>query len=170
MKTKLFKHTILALASSLGCLFVNPPAANSQANSQSVSYFCQPYQEGYATFARTSVGVRPIIIWDNRQAICNTVSSRFQVARDNGNLRFLVREGERICGTDRYDGNCRSLLFVADTEDSAKEAWNRLINSRLILNDSASQIVYDGLSSNNREYFNLELYLEDYLDRFPTPS
>jgi len=81
------------------------------------------------------------------------VSRRFQVARDNGNLRFLVVDNTRVCGTNREGGECRAILFGTDVTENARVLWSRLRNSSIIDSRSITQ-------SEGREYFNLELYLE----------
>ncbi len=149
MKTKLFRYPILAMTLALSNLTINPPAANAQ----SINYSCQSYQGGFATVGRSSLGVRPIITWDSRQPVCNTVSGRFQVARENGNLRFIVREENRVCGTNMYGGECRNLLFATDNATNANDLWRRLLNDNTIDSRYITQ-------SAGREYFNLELYLE----------
>ena len=152
MRTKLFRNPILALTLSFGCLFTYSPSANSQ-SINSTNYSCQDSQMGFATIARSTLGTRPIINWGNRQPICNTVSDRFERARDNGNLRFLMREGTKICGTNVDDGECLSFLFSTDTAGNADGLWRRLMNNNTIDSRFITQ-------SPGREYFNLELYLE----------
>lgn len=154
LKLNLGLHLNLSKLSLLGFanLFFLPLLGIHPADAQSVSYICQPRQGSYATVANTSLGTRPIITWDDRQQICNTVSRRFQVAGDNGNLRFLMREENRICGTNSYDGECRSLLFSTDTIANAQGLL------RGIVNGSTSNGRYITQSA-GREYFNLELYL-----------
>jgi len=151
MNTKLFTYPILTLTFSLSCLLTNSPSVNSQSS----AYSCERYQGGFAIFGRSSLGDRPIIIWDNRQELCNTISKRFQVARDNGNLRFLLIDinNNNICGTDREGGECRNLLFSTDTAENARFLWGRLRNGNTI----ESRFITE---SEGREYFNLELYLE----------
>jgi len=149
MKTKLFRYPILALTLALSNLVINPPAANGQ----SINYSCQSYSNGFATMGRSTLGVRPIITWDSRQLICNTVSGRFQAAKDNGNLRFLMIEGNLVCGTNVDGGECRSLLFATDTATNANDLWRRLMGNSTI----SSRFITHSVE---REYFNLELYLE----------
>lgn len=150
MKTKLLKHSILSLSLSLGFLFTN----SQDANSQSINYSCGSYQQGYATFGIGSFGVSPIIFWNNnRQPVCNTVSARFQTARDNGNLRFVMREDNLVCGTNRHGGECLNLLFATDTVGNAQFLWERLRNNNAI----GGRFITE---SSGRDYFNLELYLE----------
>lgn len=151
MKTKLLRYPIVALTLALSNLAINPPAANAQ----SINYSCQSYQGEFATIARSTLGARPVVTWDNRQPICNTVSGRFQVARDNGNLRFLMREENRVCGTNRNGGECEALLFATDNAANANDLWRRLMNSETI----PSRFITQSLG---REYFNLERYLNEY--------
>lgn len=153
MKTKLFRNPILALTLSFGCLLAYSPSANSQLASNNINYSCQSYSGGFATMGRSTLGARPIVSWDNRQPICNTVSGRFQVARDNGNLRFLMKEENRVCGTNANGGECLSLLFAADNAINTNDLWRRLMGNSTI---SGRYITH----SPNAEYFNLELYLE----------
>lgn len=120
---------------------------------QSINYSCGSYQQGYATFSRGSLGVSPIIFWNNRQPVCNTVSARFQTARDNGNLRFVMREDNLVCGTNRHGGECLNLLFATDTVGNAQFLWERLRNNNAIEGRFITE-------SSGRDYFNLELYLE----------
>ncbi len=93
-----------------------------------ISYFCQPYQGGFATFGKYSGEPKVIIDLGNRQNLCKEVANRFQNARDNGNLRFLVREGNLICGTDRNGGECKNFLFAADTITNADEIFRKIMN------------------------------------------
>jgi hypothetical protein len=152
MKNKLFRYSILSLTFSLACLAINPPAATGQ----SISYICQPRLGSYATVANTSLGSRPIITWDDRQPICDIVSRRFQIAGDNGNLRFLVREENRICGTNIYDGECRSFLFSTDTPANAQGLLRGIVNG----NTNPGRYITQS-SDGSKEYFNLELYLQE---------
>ncbi len=152
MKAKLLKYSLLTLSLSLGFLLTNSQGANSQ-SIQSINYSCGSYQQGYATLGRGSLGVSPIIFWNNRQPVCNTVSARFQIARDNGNLRFVMRENNLICGTNRHGGECLNLLFATDTLGNAQVLWERLRNNNAIEGRFITE-------SSSRDYFNLELYLE----------
>jgi len=129
---------------------MNPSAANSQ----SAAFSCQSYQEGYATIARSSLGNRPIIIWDARQPFCETISRRFQAARDNGTLRFIVTEENRVCGTETNGGGCRTLLFATDTPMNAQSLWRRLINNDSISGRYITQ-------NNGIQYFDFESYINE---------
>jgi len=126
------------------------------------SYLCQSSTEGYTTIARSSQGYAPLINWENhRQGICNTVSNRFQTAKENENLRFLVRENDLICGTNIYGGRCRNLLFQADGDMTAEALWRQLTNnSGRLINGQPINGRYI-TQSDDREYFNLEQYLLD---------
>lgn len=160
IKLNLGLHLNLPKILSLGfanILFLPTIGINS-INAQSMpsgqfNYSCQSNQQNYVTIATSPVRIRPLIRWENRQDTCNTVSERFQRARDNGNLRFLVRENNTVCGTNIYDGECRNLLFTADTRDNAQ----RLLRSIIDGNPAHGRYITE---SNGREYFNLELYLE----------
>jgi hypothetical protein len=131
---------------------VNSTDAQSMPSGQ-FNYSCQSSQQSYVTIAASPVRIRPLINWERRQDTCNTVSERFQTARDNGNLRFLVRENNRVCGTNIYGGECRNLLFTADTGDNAQRLLRNIIDG----NSAPGRYITE---SNGREYFNLELYLE----------
>lgn len=154
-KFNLVQHLNLPRLCLLGLanLLLLPMVGIHSANAQSINYSCQSYSGGFATMARSTLGARPIITWDNRQLICNTVSARFQVAQDNVNLRFLMREQNLVCGTNVDGGECRSLLFATDTATNANDLWRRLMGNSTI----PSRFI---THSAEREYFNLELYLE----------
>jgi hypothetical protein len=118
------------------------------------NYSCQFSQQNYLTVATSPVRIRSVINWENQQEMCNTISERFQIARDNGNLAFLVRENNRVCGTNIYGGDCRNLLFAADTVGNAQIFLNRIFGGGVTV---PGRYITE---SNGREYFNLELYLE----------
>ncbi len=155
LKLNLGLHLNLSKLSLLGLanLFLLPVLGIHSANAQSINYSCQSSQGGFVTVARSELGSRTIITWDNRQPICDTVSGRFRVASSNGNLRFVVREEKRVCGTNAYGGECISLLFSTDTTERADDFWRRLTNNGSIDGRYITQ-------SAGREYFNLELYLQ----------
>ena len=154
MKTKLFRYPILALALALSNLAVNPPVANGQLASNGLNYSCESRSDGFATMGRSRLGSRAIVTWNNRQPICNTVTDRFIRARDNGNLRFLMREGTNICGTNVNGGECLSFLFSTNTAGTADGLWRKLVDNNTI----DSRYI---MQSAGRDYFNLELYLEE---------
>ena len=158
LKLNLCLHLNLSKLSLIGFanLIFLPLLGIHPADAQSVSYICQSRQGSYITAANTSIGVRPIITWDDRQQICNTVSRRFQVAGDNGNLRFLMREENRVCGTNSYGGECRSLLFAADTPGNAQA----LIRAIGIGNPTPGGYITQS-GDGSKDYFNFELYLQD---------
>lgn len=160
LKFNLGLHLNLSKLSLLGLanLFFLPvlgvySAYGQQLVSNAINYSCQSYQGGFSTMGRSSLGARPIVTWDNRQPICNTVSERFQIARDNGNLIRLMREGRDVCGTNRDGGECRAFLFSTDSAENANGLWRRLMNNETIPSRFITQ-------SPNAEYFNIELYLE----------
>lgn len=126
------------------------------ATGQSRDYFCQIYQGRPATFANSSQGSRAILLWvSNRQERCNAVSRNFQAALDSRNLRFLLKQGNDICGTDRVDGDCNRLLVTVNEDIDPNSPVIRLLNNRDRVGGSYL------FQSNDRYYFNLELYLEN---------
>lgn len=157
-KFNLSLHLNLSKLSLLGFanLFLLPILGVHPVHGQQLvglNYSCQSYRGGFATVGRSLLGSRAIVTWNNRQLVCNTVSGRFQVAKDNGNLRFLMREENRVCGTNMHGGECRNLLFATDNGTNANDLWRRLMNNNTIDSRYITQ-------SAGREYFNLELYLE----------
>ena len=151
----LSKLSLLGIANVLSLPFLAIYAANGQLVS---SYSCESYSSGFATMR---IGLsrypNPIINWENRQPICNSVSQRFQIAQERGNLRYLMREDKKVCGTDRYNGECNNELFSTDTAANAEGLWRKLMNQE---NLDPSDSIYINQSA-GRVYFNLERYLED---------
>jgi len=124
------------------------------ASGQSRTYFCNSQESGYATFARSSRGSRPIIIWrPNTELRCNEISSRFEGASNSGNLRYLLKQGNSICGTDQLDGLCKRYLVYLDSDIDNNSLLIRLFNDRGRVTGSFI------FQSNNGEYFDLEQYL-----------
>jgi len=163
--TNLPKLFLLGFSNLFFLPIINIPLASGQSVSNTLNYFCQSHQSSFATFGRTSPreAGQIIIIWDNRRSLCDTVSRRFQAARDNGNLRFLVREGSRVCGTNMRGGDCRSLLFITSSVASADGAIGNFLSDNPIRDDYITQ-------SDRRSYFNLELYLENLEARPASPN
>lgn len=156
LKSNLSLHLNLSKLSLVGFanLLLLPVLSVHSTHAQSVSYSCQSSSGGFATIGRSTLGgTRTVITWDNRQPLCNDVSARFQVASGNGNLRFLMREGNRVCGTNMDGGECISLLFSTDSAPNANDLWRRLMGNNTISSRYITQ-------SGEVEYFNLELYLE----------
>lgn len=155
LKFNLVQHLNLPKLCLLGLvnLLLLPMVGVHSANGQSNRYFCQSYRGTPTTFNTSSGGRRPVITWTVRAELCDPVSRRFEVARSNGNLSFIMVEDKLVCGTNRDGGECENLLFHADITENAQILWRRLTNG----------IPFDSrfiTQSNGREYFNLELYLQ----------
>jgi len=154
-KFNLVQHLNLPRLCLLGLanLLLLPMVGIHSANAQSNRFFCQSYRGTPTTLNQSSGGTRPVITWTVRADLCDPVSRRFEVARSNGNLNFIMVEDKLVCGTNRDGGDCRQMLFGTDVVQNA-QGLARMIRGGT---DTDSRFI---TQSNGREYFNLELYLE----------
>ncbi|NJL91870.1 MAG: hypothetical protein HC916_20400 [Coleofasciculaceae cyanobacterium SM2_1_6] len=120
-------------------------------NGQSRTYFCQRNPSTHEVMVNFR-GIRSLITWNpGEQARCDDVSNRFQGAQESGNLRFLVKQGNDICGTNTDIGGvrCSRILVSLDGVDR-NSLLLRLFDGRLRISGAAI------LQSNGAQYINWE--------------
>jgi Circadian oscillating protein COP23 len=160
MKVRLFAQLLI------GLVFV---FANSIATSQTVhnsTYYCDEDRGVPATFVQTSRVPLPIIRWVSVDLPippaqrCQSVSRNFQIAHDQGSLRYIttgiMRQQPVVCATSRKGDKCKNLLFELKPGSNPKYILNKLLNRRGLgadnpLNQTGSDPIY--------------LDVEDYLKR-----
>jgi len=102
------------------------------ASGQSRTYFCQPNQRSQSVMVNFR-GERPLITWNpGDRARCEDVSNRFEDASKSGNLRFLVKQGNDICGTNTDSGGirCSTRLVSLDGNVDQNSLLLRLFDGR----------------------------------------
>ena len=137
MKRKLFSQllTISILALGATAIISEFSLENSSQVSlaQTPSYFCEVKDNKPTTFVQTSRGRIPVILWVNDNNVdpykrCKEVSTRFQSASNNGELKFIysgqVNDSTVLCYSSQEKTPCTSAntLFTILENDENKDA------------------------------------------------
>jgi hypothetical protein len=134
MKTKSFLQVLTAsMVVSLSAVV----PFNQPSNAQSSTYFCGSDGGVWTTFAKNYNNEKiPVIRWVKKlgdytpKSRCQTVSSRFQSAYQQGILNYLttgVSRGQAvICAASQYGGPCTQLLFTLRSHEDASSVLQNL--------------------------------------------
>lgn len=160
MKVGLFARLLFGLV----VVFGNSIAVSQ--TPQNRTYYCGEYRGNPATFVQTSRVPLPIINWVSvdlpipREERCERVSNNFQIAHDQGNLRYItigtMNQQPVVCATRSKGGDCQNLLFTLKPGSNPEYILKKLLNSQGLgldnpLEQSGSDPIY--------------LDVEDYLNR-----
>jgi Circadian oscillating protein COP23 len=147
----------LSVFSTVAITYQTSEAANQD-------FFCDTYGGVPVTYANYQDGLRrPMIRWYESLSSgktplqrCKEVSRRFQINKDNGNLRTIINGKINnypvICAAKNSFDSCtrETLLFTLRHRDNPKDVLRRLLDPNafekgLILNQSSnsSQVVID---------------------------
>jgi len=132
------------------------------ATGQIRTYFCQSSPGSHRVMV-SSRQDRPLIIWNrSQQNTCTDVANRFQSAYTAGNLRFLFKIGNDICGsrTERESTRCPAGVLVSLDGVTQESLLVRIFNGREVVPGS---YIFQNSDSTR---FSWEQYLEG-LEKYP---
>ncbi len=158
--------TTAALTLTAVAAFQSPSKANN------TTFHCGVWLTGPnagvpVTYARTPIGVIPIINWVSNYFMdsgytperrCQEVSGRFQSAYNQGTLNYITtgyKNGQPVvCTSSRNGGPCSMVLFTLKPGSDASRTVQQLFDIR----DFAVGALYE--SENDEVYLDMNAFLE----------
>lgn len=155
MKLRLLAQSVTGLGIALCTTMI----ASQPSEAQSRTFECGTSNSVPVTIAHMTRGSIPIIRWvyndfpppATPQTRCQEVSRRFQIYRDNGNLKYLTTgtmNGQPvICVASFPDGDCTGLLFTLKPGSDSKRVLLKLLDRRGLtegntINQSGDKRIY----------------------------